>query len=248
MKVARLIALVGVLGLVAGIGQAGAAGAKHCAAPKKGATRGPVTQLKAGYATSCATARNVSIAWNRECDPGLGDLCIVRAAGNKWGCRSSRYVKYHVGGDPQAPPQMEPTSVYFLRCALKETVKGRPSVAFRENGVIHDCQAPTGTKTAVARVHAYFDATCGQAEAVAAEWGDNCPLGDAGSSCKVEARGERWTGRQPGAVEDGFALLLCPGERTGGGLTAVSFETVSSHEPPPPPPPEPPEDSGRLGV
>src|SRR4051794_37463005 len=234
MKAARLIAIVGVLLLVAGVGQAGAAGAEHCASPKRSATRGPVKQLKAGYATSCATARKVAVAWNRACEPIEGGLCFVRAAGDKWSCRSSRYVKYHVGGDPQAPPQMQRTPDYFLKCALKETVKGRPSVGFRENGVIHDCQAPSGTKTQVLAVHAYFDASCAQAVAVAAAWGDNCTAGDAGSSCTVEARGERWSCRQPGSPDSsGSAALACSGERTGGGRTAVSFAAAGAAPPPP---------------
>jgi hypothetical protein len=239
VKVARLIAVVGALWLVAGVGQASAAGAKHCAAPKKAATRGPVKQLKAGYATSCAKARRVAIAWNRKCEPVDGNLCFVKVGSDKWGCRSSRYVKYHVGGDPLAPPQMQATPDYFLKCALKETVKGRPSVNFRENGVIHDCQAPGGTKTSVAQVHSYFDASCAQAEAVAAEWGNRCTPGAADSTCSVDAHGERWKCRQVGEVRFGSTALYCSGQRTGGGLTAVSFAAVNIPEPaPPPPPPE----------
>jgi len=65
---------------------------------------------------------------------------------------------------------------------------------------------PTGTKTAVSSVSAFFDATCGQAEAVAAAWGNTCTLGDVGCPAPPSERAGAWplspsSGRTPPATE-----------------------------------------------
>jgi hypothetical protein len=175
--ICSLIVAAGLLALLP-VGGAMAASNGKCKAPT--GTREPITHLRAGYATSCATAKKVAKGWDNQCQP-FETLCFAKVAGNRWSCRATNY------------DQPGYRSQLFLKCALKETTRGRPSVNFRQTGVIHHCADPQGTRHPIAGVTGYYAVGCGRALAVARAWDSACDTGDGSSSCAAEAAGRRWT-------------------------------------------------------
>src|SRR5947209_2849062 len=85
-----------------------------CKAPK--GTRAPTRNVKAGYATSCATAQKVAKAWDNVCEPSGDRLCSVTVAGNRWSCALVGLYR----------------SALYIKCALAETTRGRPAVKFQQ--------------------------------------------------------------------------------------------------------------------
>jgi hypothetical protein len=202
---AVLVALVA-LGHFGGTAQA--ASTTKCKSPKE--TRAPVRGLKAGYATSCAGAKKVVLAWENRCEPNNG-LCFFQSAGGRWGCT-------WVG-------LTSPTSTdVSLRCARKETTKGRPSVYFTEKGVRHGCGVPPNTRSDIRRVLSFYAVACGQATGVAAAWDAACTPGEQGSTCDFDSQGERWRCTQNGRPGIDFPFTYdCNGERTAKGRLALEL-------------------------
>src|SRR5689334_20680619 len=99
-------------------GGAGGASNTHCKAPK--GTHGPIKGLKAGYATSCATALKVAKGWDDKCGPSI-ELCGVSVAGNRWSCRIIPANSHDL----------------YVRCGLQKTTRGRPVVNFHQSGAVH---------------------------------------------------------------------------------------------------------------
>lgn len=201
-----LVALLAAMFCAAG---ADAASNTKCKAPKH--TRAATKGLKAGFATSCATAKKVASGWDKNCEPS-GDLCSVTVAGNRWSCRPTIYDR--------APYR----SRVFVKCALKETTAGRPSVSFQQVGAVHQCERPQGVQAQIRFLVGYYAAKCPTATAVAQAWDAACDPGEDRSTCGLEARGERWNCTQfgrPGV--DASYRYECTGARTGGGRTALTF-------------------------
>jgi hypothetical protein len=195
-------ALIAVSALFALLSVSGASAASNSKCKSPTGTRAPVTHLRAGYATSCAAAKKVAKGWDSQCQP-FDDLCFVSAAGNKWSCRATNYEQ-----------QPRYRSQIFLKCALKETTAGRPSVNFRETGAVHHCADPQGTRHQIYRLIGYY-AACGRALAVATAWDSACDTGEDGSTCTADAAGKRWTCKQAGrpGVDSGYRYYCdAPGE------------------------------------
>jgi hypothetical protein len=216
---AVLLVVVGVVLLLLPAGGASAAGAKKCPSPK--GMRAPAHDLKAGGATSCGTARKVAVSWDRRCEPQTA-LCSARAGGKQWPCRAS--INTNAG---TLIPNV------YVRCALEETTKGRPSVTFHQDGVIHSCARPQGTAAAIRFLTGYYDARCGTATKVAQAWDSACDPGEDGSTCSFDSGAERWSCRQVGDPKEAPVFNdYCSGTRTGKGRVAVTFAVG---EVPPPP-------------
>jgi hypothetical protein len=211
------LGLLAVLAAIAGfgpaVGPADAAGVKKCKSPK--GTRAPVEGLRAGYATSCRTAKKVVAVWESLCEPNQ-NLCFFDAAGARWGCT-------WVGLTRPDNPNLSLPNI-SLRCAQKETPKGRPSVKFTEVGAVHKCATPTGTRSNVQGVVAYYEVGCSQAIGVATAWDKACAPADNGSVCEFDLQGEHWQCIQAGRAGVDFPYrYFCKGDRTVEGRLALAF-------------------------
>src|SRR4051812_2149697 len=197
---AVLLIVLGLVLLLLPAGGASAAAQKKCSRAPKG-TLAPIRGLKAGYATSCSTARKVAADWARNCEgaPTPVDLCPAHGAGKRWLCRTNVYPT-----GPPRPLDLIPRpfeSDLYVRCALGETVKGRPVINFHQNKVAHSCARPTGTAAAVRFLGAAYEVHCAKATKVARAWDGTCTPGADGSTCDFTSDGERWSCLQSGDTQ-----------------------------------------------
>src|SRR4051812_48312218 len=211
---ALLFVLVGLVLVLVPAGGASAASQKKCSRAPKGRLA-PIRGLKAGYATSCSTARKVVADWIPNCEDTAADLCSARAAGKRWSCRANAY--------PEGPPQPLPLIHrpfeldLYVRCALKETTKGRPVVNFHQTRVGHACARPDGTAAAIRFLSGYYKVHCAKATQVARAWDSACDPGADRSTCDFTSDGAQWSCVQNGDEKYTYLAYVCTNAQSNNG-------------------------------